>query len=84
MLGIPLVDDGKGRVAALLPFDHCHWTGRVAELAAHIATQVKAEQVQAELSLWTPGSVTPRARQGFAAVGIQVRQRSNAVLPLLD
>ncbi len=82
--GIPLIHGRDGSVAALLPFDRVHWTARTAEVAAYVAHAHPKIVGAGKLVLWTPGTLTDRARQGFAALGIGVRERTDAILPLLD
>lgn len=82
--GVPLVHGLDRSVAALLPVDRIHWTARTAEVAAHIARHRANANGVRQMMLWTPGKLTDRARQGFAALGIGVRERSDALLPLLD
>jgi hypothetical protein len=82
--GIPLAHDAKGGVAILLPIDHCQWTGRISDVATHVVAHIRARYPGVLTSLWTPGTITPRAQEGFAALGIKTHPRSDAILPLLD
>lgn len=82
--GIPLIHGRGGSIAALLPFDRVHWTARTGEVAAYVARTHPKIVAAGKLVLWTPGTLTERARQGFAALGIGVRERTDAILPLLD
>ncbi|NQV22070.1 MAG: hypothetical protein HQ511_11700 [Rhodospirillales bacterium] len=82
--GIPLIHGRGGSIAALLPFDRVHWTARTAEVAAYVARTHPKIVSAGKLVLWTPGTLTERARQGFAALGIGVRERTDAILPMLD
>ncbi len=84
VFGIPLAHARGGEAALFLPFDHMVWTGRVAEVAAHVASLIRAHNPDEKLILWTPGTITGRARAGLSTLGIEARQRSDAALPLLD
>jgi hypothetical protein len=82
--GIPLAHARNGEVAVFLPIDHLQWTGRVAEIAAHVASRRPRTRPGEKLVLWMPGTLTARARIGLKALGIEARERTDAALPLLD
>jgi hypothetical protein len=82
--GIPLAHAGNGEVAIFLPIDHLQWTGRVAEVAAYVASRRPRTRPGEKLVLWLPGTLTERARDGLEALGIDARERIDAALPLLD
>lgn len=76
--------DRNGKAVLLAPLDYIIWNEQVAAAARKIAKSMQLKPGSGRFELWIAGTASPRFKTEAAALGITVRERVTAQLPLLD
>ncbi|MCZ6860356.1 MAG: hypothetical protein O7I42_08785 [Alphaproteobacteria bacterium] len=82
--GLTIARAKSGR--ALIPFalDHGVWSERGSGVISHMKQTYEAGGFRGKYDLWVTGTVTPRARQELAGMGIQVTENVDEKIGFLD
>lgn len=82
--GIPIAFATDDALLIAMPMDHGRWTERSAPVARRIVTAHPKHHPVKRIDLWVTGTVSPRAKAEFGKLGIQVAERVNERIGMMD
>ena len=82
--GLTVARAKNGRALIPFPLDRGVWSERGSKIVRHLKQTYEATGFQGEFDFWVTGTVTPRARQGLAALGIAVTENVDERIGFLN
>ena len=82
--GLTVARAKNGRALIPFPLDRGVWSERGSKIVSHLKQIYEAAGFKGKFDFWVTGTVTPRARQGLAALGIAVTENVDERIGFLD
>ncbi len=82
--GLTVARARSGRALIPFPLDRGVWSERGSKIVSHLKQTYEATGFQGKFDFWVTGTVTPRARQGLAGLGIAVTENVDERIGFLD
>ncbi len=82
--GLTVARARSGRALIPFPLDRGVWSERGSKIVSHLKQTYEAAGFQGKFDFWVTGTVTPRARQGLAGLGIAVTENVDERIGFLD
>ncbi len=82
--GLTVARAKNGRALIPFPLDRGVWSKRGSKILSQLKQTYEANGFQGKFDFWVTGTVTPRARQGLAALGIAVTENVDERIGFLD
>jgi hypothetical protein len=82
--GMVIARANNGSALIPLPMDHGVWSKQAARVMDHLKTSYETNGYKGKYDLWVTGTVSPRARDGLAALDIVVTESVDERLGFLE
>ncbi len=82
--GLTVARAKNGRALIPFPLDRGVWSRRGSKIVSQLKQTYEANGFQGKFDFWVTGTVSPRARQGLAALGIAVTENVDERIGFLD
>ena len=82
--GVTIARAENGRALIPFPLDHGVWTERASDTIRHMKQTYEADGFQGNFDFWITGTVTPRAQNELASMGLEVNENVDEKIGFLD
>ena len=82
--GVTVARAANGRALIPFPLDHGVWSERASRLLNHLVKSYRSPGFRGGFDLWVTGTVSPRARQELARIGITVSENMDERIQMFN